>query len=308
MKRLIFLLKFIWVAAMLLALSWYMRTHWVSFIEYGRGLGPMAVLLALSFLVLAKFALAQSTVEALRVFGVRVGFWKAFRIYTVSQLGKYIPGSIWHFVGRVLLYRAEGLPAHKGTKVVIVENYWLIVSAIFFGAAACAGEVLSLVGWRGRLSFLELCAISGTIALLWFLALFWGTRLFAQRFGGFDTSVIRIYIIEVFIWIMIGMSFWIILPDDQRTLSNFPLAVGAFALGWAGGFLVPIAPAGIGIREVIVVALIVHVMPTSMLVAAVTLNRLLYTVTDLTLGTFSGALYNLNAYPPEISESSRDCI
>lgn len=39
-------------------------------------------------------------------------------------------------------------------------------------------------------------------------------------------------------------------------LTTLPLAIGAFALSWVGGYLVPGAPAGLGVREGILVALL----------------------------------------------------
>lgn len=39
-------------------------------------------------------------------------------------------------------------------------------------------------------------------------------------------------------------------------LTILPLAVGAFALSWVAGFLVPGAPAGLGVREAVLVALL----------------------------------------------------
>ncbi len=39
-------------------------------------------------------------------------------------------------------------------------------------------------------------------------------------------------------------------------LTTLPLAVGAFALSWVAGFLLPGAPAGLGVREAVLVALL----------------------------------------------------
>ena len=64
--------------------------------------------------------------------------------------------------------------------------------------------------------------------------------------------------------------------------------------------LVPFAPAGLGVREVIIVALIADQVSTPIAVAAVTFNRLLYTGTDLTLGGISSLWYD--PLPPRLDK------
>jgi glycosyltransferase 2 family protein len=73
----------------------------------------------------------------------------------------------------------------------------------------------------------------------------------------------------------------------QRAL---PLAVGAFAIAWCAGPIVMIAPAGAGVRELALVALLAPVLdPAAALVVAL-VSRLFLTIADLVLAGTSALI------------------
>ncbi|NJK78854.1 MAG: flippase-like domain-containing protein [Chloroflexaceae bacterium] len=41
-------------------------------------------------------------------FGYRISFRRHFKIYTLSNLAKKLPGAVWHIVGRTYMYRQDG--------------------------------------------------------------------------------------------------------------------------------------------------------------------------------------------------------
>ena len=45
-----------------------------------------------------------------------------FAISALSQLAEYLPGSIWHFVGRAGFYHAGRLPLRAVTRAMVIEN------------------------------------------------------------------------------------------------------------------------------------------------------------------------------------------
>ena len=64
---------------------------------------------------------------------------------------------------------------------------------------------------------------------------------------------------------------------------TFALAAGGYALAWAVGFVVVIAPAGAGAREVALGAVLTTVLSPGAVVVVVLLSRALFTVADLGL-------------------------
>lgn len=292
-RRLLLAVKVAWAVAMLGVLAWYMVTHWDEFAEYAGRIGPAAIALSTLLLIVAKLLLAWIGADAAAMFGARLSYWKMFYIYSLSQLGKYLPGSVWQYVGRVMLYRAEGMPARNGAKALLVESYWLLGAACAVGVAACAPRLLALAGleqvrWVPPLAVLSLAAF-----VLLFFGLWGGTSLLGARLGAERrASTVGVFLLEIATWGLLGFSFWVLFPPELRQPEHMALAIGAFALGWAGGYLAIFAPAGVGVREVIVVVLLSDVMPTPMAVAVVSLSRILYSITDLALGAVAAGWYD----------------
>ena len=284
MKRLLTVAKYAWVVAMIALLGWYLFAHWSDFAGSVGDLGVGAVLLSIGALLLGKVILADMSKVALTIFGVRLSLWRSFSIYSLSQLGKYIPGSIWHFVGRVVLYSANGLPAKQGTKLLLLENYWLLGSAVTVGLIGCAGRLFDLAELRPWITPTIEIAAAISIAVLWAVALLIGTRLFERWTVRVSLPCIRIYVLGLVAWALFGLSFWALLAPEYRQFATLPLATGAFALGWAGGYVVVFAPAGLGVREAIIAVLMSNLLPVPEAVAVAALSRLVWTVTELALG------------------------
>ncbi len=66
----------------------------------------------------------------LRFFRAGLPVHKVFGIYFVSQLPKYLPGGVWAFPGRVILYQQAGMDGRLSIYAVVRE-----VGALFLGAA-----------------------------------------------------------------------------------------------------------------------------------------------------------------------------
>lgn len=292
-RRVLLAVKVAWAAAMLGVLAWFLVTHWDEFAQYAGRIGPGAVALSVLLLLAAKLLLARIGADAAAMFGFRLPYWKMFHIYSLSQLGKYLPGSVWQYVGRVMLYRAEGMPARDGAKALLVESYWLFGAAGAVGAAACAPRLLALAGLADARWMPPYAALAVAALALLFLGLWAGTSLLAARFraGPGRTPAVRVFLLEIATWGLLGLAFFMLFPPELRQPGHLALAVGAFALGWAGGYIAIFAPAGVGVREAIVVVLLSDIMTVPMAVAVVSLSRILYSGTDLALGVVAAGWY-----------------
>jgi uncharacterized membrane protein YbhN (UPF0104 family) len=71
------------------------------------------------------------------------------------------------------------------------------------------------------------------------------------------------------------------MPATGRT---FALAVGGYALAWVVGFLVVVAPAGLGAREVVLAAVLAGQLDRGSVIAVVLLSRIATTVVDVAAG------------------------
>ncbi len=77
------------------------------------------------------------------------------------------------------------------------------------------------------------------------------------------------------------------------------LGIGTFAFAWCVGFLAILAPAGAGVRDVLVVALLEPVIGTGAATGVALLSRALTTITDLVAaGVATGFSRGARARPP----------
>jgi len=83
-------------------------------------------------------------------------------------------------------------------------------------------------------------------------------------------------------WVLYGLQIWLLAarlgaPPGRTAL----LAVGGYAFAWSVGFLIVFAPAGAGVRDVLLVALLGPVLGVGSATAVALVSRVLTTVGDL---------------------------
>ena len=85
-------------------------------------------------------------------------------------------------------------------------------------------------------------------------------------------------------WLLLGCHVWILAVRlDAPPAKAFALAVGGFAFAWSAGFLAVVAPAGAGVRDLLLVAALSGTMSTGSATAIALTSRILMTVGDLVL-------------------------
>jgi glycosyltransferase 2 family protein len=216
----------------------------------------------------------------LRLLEAEIGWWESLRIWFLSQAGRYIPGSIWPFVGR-FYWSAGVVPADKmaislGIELVLRVSsesvlaavllfVWALISdpvdnglawAAAFAAAVLVGHMV--LAFAGPHLLRRLAALLGRkapdLASLEYVSR--GHSGLVALWGYFAASVIAV-----------GIAFYFYVdafyPVDPSAL---PALIGALSAATVISFLVPLAPNGWGVREGILAFLLARFMPTSVAV------------------------------------------
>jgi len=242
------------------------------------GLVASSVLLV----VMAKLVLAENARVAARQCGIAMGYGTALRLYNVSQLGKYIPGSIWQFVGRAAAYRERGAAFAAIRDSLLIESLWVVASALVIGATLVGIRALELLRAAASESiFLWLAALVVVGLLLTAMAFIW-KRALLMRYLRLAWPGPWLLTVQLITWVLLGLSFWV-LTEAAGMKVDVAYAIGIFALAFALGFMVPIAPAGLGIRDgILTLGLLAH---GSLQIAVVitVVARLVYLVAELGL-------------------------
>ena len=209
----------------------------------------------------AGFLLAISWQRLLSFLNVKITHQFAINTYGMSQLAKYVPGNIFQFAGRQAVGIASGLPGRALIKSTVLE---LIIIAIIGALFIILGLPL-LVQW---LNFYLSAVLFFSIIVL--------VVLLVKYFYSSELSFAIIYY-AMFLGCS-GFMFFVILslllPSSALTAALFLPISAAYVTAWLAGLLAPGAPAGIGVREFVIIAILQQYIEQADLLTAVLLGRM----------------------------------
>jgi hypothetical protein len=219
--------------------------------------------------------------------GRGLDFWSAARIWTVSSLGKYLPGKVWAVAGMAVMAQRAGVGAGPATGSAII----LQVLAIGTGAA-----VAGLSGWsslraaypgaEGGLAVLIVASVLAVAVLLRpdsvrkivRIALPEATVSLTPPIGAVAFGIAA----NTIAWLGYGVALWLLarglLPGAG--LGLLP-AIAVFTASYLAGFLALFAPGGIGVREGVFILMLQGPIGIGAATALAVASRLLLTVTEL---------------------------
>ena len=166
-----------------------------------------------------------------------------------SQLGRYIPGKIWLFAGRIGFLRSEGLSLSRAAAASVWE---VLVSFASVGLVALPAVLLA----GGDLpATLRTASAAGSAALV-LLPLLSPVQRLAFRLKGVEgftgvrlSTSLRAVGAYSAAWTMRGVSIWLWLEGLGLSTRGLWSAVAAAPLSWLAGYIVVFVPGGIGVRE-----------------------------------------------------------
>jgi uncharacterized membrane protein YbhN (UPF0104 family) len=259
---------------------------------------PLLILAALALLA-GKILIAAAASLSLTILGQKSDFLHLMRLYSVTQLGKYVPGGVWQFVGRGVGYRMEGMSARSIFVALGLENAALILGSFWFGYFL---SLITRAQWiAGPPGFLWAPAL---ILTLLYLLLEPPRRFFPQEAGGGNrprasrSGRVLLLLLQGGIWALLGLSFYLVLLGVG--IHSVPLidAAGVFALSWLAGFLAVFVPGGIGVREGVLGFLLAPYVEAPVAFAGALIARLLWLIIEAAMVLLS---YLLTAGKPAAS-------
>lgn len=278
------------VVALALAL-WYVLAHQEALAQAAAGLSAAEVALVVVLGVLYVWCTLLAWRVILADLGSPLPLRGAVAVFGISQLGKYVPGGVWNVVAAAEVGAGHGVPRRRSAASMLVAVAVSVASGAAVGAVALpfvsAGALgaWSWVVWAAPVVVLVLAP--PVLNRLIGLALR-ATRRDAlehpMTWGGLGRAAAW----SVAGWLVAGLQLWVLcaglgLPPTART---FALATGGWALAWTAGFLFVLAPAGAGVREVVLAAVLAGSLAGPSAGLAVLVSRVVLTVVDL---GFAGA-------------------
>jgi uncharacterized membrane protein YbhN (UPF0104 family) len=247
------------------------------------GIGPLAALGAMLSVLIAVFASMQVWRLLLAALGSSPSASSVARIVFVGQLGKYVPGSVWPVLAQMELGTACDVPRHRSATASML-------STIITLSCGLLAALLTLPFVAGSRAWLwALAAVPVLLACMWPRALNSGTArlLRLARQPPLERPLALRTIVACAAWsagswTCYGMQIWL-LSDRLGTHDGAGVlrAIGGFSLAWCAGFVAVVVPAGAGVREVLLVAVLAPVIGAGGAIAVALASRMLTTAADL---------------------------
>ncbi len=232
--------------------------------------------------------------EMLADLGSRLSIPEAWRIMFIGQLAKYIPGSIWPVLAQSELGADRGIPRTRSALSVLLCYAVMTCSGAVVAAItlpfASAGSVAQYF-WILFLIPVGIAALSPPVLNRMLRLVLRLTRQPELQQGVSYRGLARTMAWAIAGWSFNGLMIYVLMRqlagDRQGTLL---VSVGAYSLSWAIGFLAVFAPAGAGVREAVMIA-VLHTQTTAAIALTVALvSRAISVVSDALTGAAASAL------------------
>jgi uncharacterized membrane protein YbhN (UPF0104 family) len=187
------------------------------------------------------------------------------RIWFLSNLARYVPGNVWSYVGAVELARREGVARRTTLAVMALTQVLSVGVAVVAGLPVLLAE-RSRLGRPALLGAVVVAVVAGLAALFRRQLL----ALARRRIPGFElgdltpsASTVALLVVGYAVyWTVTGLAFAALVASlYPLAAADVPLVVAAYSAAYAAGFLALLTPAGLGVREGVLVVALAPVLP-----------------------------------------------
>jgi glycosyltransferase 2 family protein len=292
------------VAALVIGfLAYFLRGAWAEAWPLMKRADPVEIGLALASLTLYYLLFVIGWQWILATLGIRIGYWIALQAEMASMLAKYVPGTVWTPLARIVWLRRVG-----------VHETSLVVGSILLEAAlsALSGVFVFAIGllWvqESDAPLVPLAVFSVVIGVLIHPRIFGPlSRRVFTRFGGTEApslpyatmlGLVGFYAVT---WVVGGTALFFLLRSvgGDPALSSIPYLGGTAAVGAIAAVLSFFAPSGLGVREGSMYGLMLAVATEGVALGATVLNRLDVTLVEAALLLGALAVWGARRRPPE---------
>lgn len=264
-RSLLLVAQFVAAAIVVYFVGRAIAAQWDSFRAQPLEARPVwwAVIVSGLIVLLAYVLLVQTWRVLLDTAGQGLSFWRAARIWTISNLWRYVPGKVWQIPAMSGLARQANVSAAAAAGSAVLSTVLNIASGL---------AIVLALGWRWvdtispgaraiAIALIVLAAI-GLVALPFVLSRF---SSWVARLSGRDVQLaappVRTVLLatlgNVTAWVLYGIAFmWMV----RGVIGDAPGAtwqyIAVYTASYVVGYLILIAPGGIGPREGVMIALL----------------------------------------------------
>lgn len=215
----------------------------------------------------------------------RLRWQESLKIWNVSQVSKYLPGSVWNYVSRVYLCTERGISTSKAILSMVLEIVLILMAQVLV-------VMLSLPFWLDdQEQALWVLIILPLGLILLNPRIFGGLVKFVARRSGLEEPPLvllspgiagALLAIYTFGAIVVGVAFFFFANSlYPLPLNQMPAMTGIVTVSVVIGFFAPFAPNGLGIREGLLAVLLSQYVPAPVAAVISLASRLWLTAAEV---------------------------
>lgn len=208
--------------------------------------------------------LVQTWRSMLVCWDARLPFWSAARIWSVSNLARYLPGKIWNIGAMGAMSRNVGISPLAASGSAILSTLVNLLAGFVVSVIAGRALLEQSSNGRGALAIL-IVAIASAMLLLapWMMPRIAPVIARLARRPVEATlpgrAVVYALVGNIVAWLLYGAAFQLFVFGLLGTASGgYAEYLAAYTISYILGYLFLFAPAGIGVREGVMVTVLTY--------------------------------------------------
>jgi uncharacterized membrane protein YbhN (UPF0104 family) len=202
-------------------------------------------------------------------FGHRLPTAPATRIWSTSELARYLPGVIWQMVGRVYLVKPYGVSGTVCSASQLLELVVFLLANVLVALGCLLWFATKMDPGAAKYLYVVMALVPLLMLLLHPKVFYTALRKYmtwrnkelpARRVRGMTLTLLCVYAIIGLLWQ--SGALWVLTHEPlhlERT--KWWVVAGCYCLAWCAGFIAIWAPGGLGVREFVFVMAMMFALP-----------------------------------------------
>ena len=205
-------------------------------------------------------------------FGARLPVAAATRIWSLSELARYLPGVIWQVLGRIYLVKPYGIRGSVCSTSQLLELAIFLLANVLLALACLVWFGIKSFDGPARTWLYGAMAIVPVLVFLLHPSVLYrvinrimgllGKPAVTDRMGFRELAALLAWCVVGLLWQ--SLAIWFLVAEPLHLpLAKWWVVAGAYCLAWVAGFLAVWAPGGIGVRELVFMAAMQVALPAT---------------------------------------------
>lgn len=224
----------------------------------------------------------------------------AIRVYVKSNVGKYLPGNVMHYIERNLFAAGAGLGQVEVGFSSILEIGVQICTAGLIACFLLFNDIKKIVVEIIDFKWIILVAVALTLLIVVLFCLLRKEkyRMVFQKLLSNKMVILCLknMVIYGFLFTLMGFVLVCILKFSlgcNISMEQTGTVIACYILAWVIGFIVPGAPGGLGVREFVLMTTLGRFIPKEYILFAIVYHRILTVAGDVIAYTVWGIDFSL---------------